>query len=85
MEQLVSAAVIGVADDEAGEAVTLFVTARPGAVVTPDEVLAVCRQHLAKYMVPRSVLILDALPLNANGKIAKPQLRELAVTRAAPR
>jgi acyl-CoA synthetase (AMP-forming)/AMP-acid ligase II len=78
MEQLVSAAVIGVPDDEAGEAVTLFVTARPGAVVTPDEVLAICRQHLPKYMVPRSVLILDALPLNSSGKIAKPQLREMA-------
>jgi len=78
MEQLVSAAVIGVPDDEAGEAVTLFVTTRPGAVVTPDEVMAVCRQHLAKYMVPRSVSILDALPLNSSGKIAKPQLREMA-------
>jgi acyl-CoA synthetase (AMP-forming)/AMP-acid ligase II len=43
-----------------------------------DEVLAVCRQHLPKYMVPRSVLILDALPLNSNGKIAKPRLREMA-------
>lgn len=85
MEQLVSAAAIGVPDDEAGEAVTLFVTARPGAVVTLDEVLAVCRQHLAKYMVPRSVLILDALPLNSNGKIAKPQLREMAAAGAAPR
>lgn len=85
MEQLVSAAVIGVPDDEAGEAVTLFVTARPGAVVTPDEVLAVCRQHLPKYMVPRSVLMLDALPLNSSGKIAKPQLREMAAAGAAPR
>jgi acyl-CoA synthetase (AMP-forming)/AMP-acid ligase II len=85
MEQLVSAAVIGVPDDEAGEAVTLFVTARPGAVVTPDEVLAICRQHLPKYMVPRSVLILDALPLNSNGKVAKPRLREVAAAGAAPR
>ena len=85
MEQLVSAAVIGVPDDEAGEAVTLFVTVRPGAEVTPDDVLAVCRQHLPKYMVPRSVLILDALPLNANGKIAKPQLREMVPARAAVR
>ena len=33
---------------------------------------------LPKYMVPRSVLNQDALPLNANGKIAKPQLRGLA-------
>jgi long-chain acyl-CoA synthetase len=85
MEQLVSAAVIGVPDDEAGEAVTLFVTVRPGAQVTPDDVLAVSRRHLPKYMVPRSVLILDALPLNANGKIAKPQLREIAAARSAAR
>lgn len=83
MEQLVSAAVVGVPDQEAGEAVTLFVMGRPGAEVTPSKVLAVCRQHLPKYMVPRSVFVLDRLPLNANGKIAKPQLRELAAVRAA--
>ena len=85
MEQLVSAAAIGVPDDDAGEAVTLFVTARPGAEVTPEEVLTVCRQHLPKYMVPHSVLVLDALPVNANGKIAKPQLREMVAARAATR
>jgi acyl-CoA synthetase (AMP-forming)/AMP-acid ligase II len=85
MEQLVSVAVIGVPDDEAGEAVTLFATVRPGAEVTPDEVLAVCRKHLAKYMVPRSVIILDALPLNANGKVAKPRLREMATAGPAAR
>lgn len=85
MEQLVSAAVIGVPDDRAGEAVMLFVTVRPGAEATPDDVLAVCRQHLPKYMVPRSVRILGALPLNANGKIAKPQLREMVPARAAVR
>jgi len=81
MRQLVSVAVIGVPDDEAGEAVTLFATARPGAAVTPEDVLAVCRQHLPKHMVPRSVLFMDALPLNASGKIAKPRLREMAAAR----
>jgi len=83
MEQLISAAAIGIPDDEAGEAVTLFVAARPDAGVTPDDVLTTCREHLPKYMMPRSVLILDALPLNANGKIAKPQLRGLATARPA--
>lgn len=78
---LVSAAAIGVPDDEAGEAVTLFAMARPGAVVTPDEILAVCREHLPKHMVPRSVIVLDDLPLNANGKVAKPRLRDLAAVR----
>ena len=83
MEQLISAAAIGVPDDEAGEAVTLYVTVRPGSGVTPDAVLAACRQQMPKYMVPRSVLILDALPLNGNGKVAKPLLREIAAARPA--
>jgi long-chain acyl-CoA synthetase len=83
MAQLVSAAAVGVPDDEAGEAVTLFVAVRPGAQVSPDEVLAMCGRHLPKYMVPRSVLLLDSLPLNANGKIAKPRLREMAAARMA--
>jgi acyl-CoA synthetase (AMP-forming)/AMP-acid ligase II len=78
MSQLVSVAVIGVPDDQAGEAVALFAVARAGAEVTPEEVLAVCRRYLPKYMVPRSVVIVDGLPLNANGKIAKPRLREIA-------
>lgn len=85
MEDLVSAAVIGVPDEDAGEAVTLFATARPGANVSPDAVLAVCRGHLPKHMIPRSVIMLDALPLNANGKVAKPRLRDLAVERMAAR
>ena len=78
MGQLVSAAAVGVPDDEAGEAVVLLAVARPGAEVRPDEVSATCRQHLPKYMVPRSVHILDGLPVNANGKLAKPRLREIA-------
>ncbi|MGE5136123.1 MAG: class I adenylate-forming enzyme family protein [Gemmatimonadota bacterium] len=75
---LVSAAAVGVPDEAAGEAVVLFATARAGAGVTADDVLAACRQHLPRHMVPRSVVLLDTLPLNANGKIAKPRLRELA-------
>lgn len=75
---LVSAAVVGVPSEEAGEAVVLFAAARPGTQVTADEVLAVCRRHLPKYMVPRTVLLLDTMPLNGNGKIAKPRLREMA-------
>ena len=82
---LVSAAAVGVPDEAAGEAVVLFAAARPGSGVTPDDVLAVCRGQLPKHMVPRSVLLLDKLPLNANGKIAKPRLRDLAAAGAAAR
>ncbi|WP_222106034.1 class I adenylate-forming enzyme family protein [Catellatospora sichuanensis] len=74
IDRLTSAAAVGVPDLAAGEAVTLFVVARPGAEVTPEEVLAVCREHLAKHMVPASVLVVDALPLTASGKVAKARL-----------
>lgn len=79
VDHLVSAAAVGVPDLEAGEAITLFVTARPDTEVTPEQVLAACREHLPKHMVPRTVNVVDALPLNANGKVAKSTLRELAV------
>jgi long-chain acyl-CoA synthetase len=85
LEELVSAAAIGVPDVEAGEAVTLCVTARPGTAITQEDVLAACRKSLPKHMVPRSVLVLDALPLNASGKIAKPALRKMAAERLAAR
>jgi long-chain acyl-CoA synthetase len=78
IDRLVSAAAIGVPDLEAGEAIMLSVVARPDAVVTPEEVRAVCRAHLAKHMVPSIVLVVDALPLNANGKVAKSKLVEQA-------
>jgi acyl-CoA synthetase (AMP-forming)/AMP-acid ligase II len=77
--QLLSAAAVGVPDLAAGEAITLFVTARPGAGVTPDQVARICRAHLPKHMVPRSVVVVAAMPLSTNGKIAKGRLRELAM------
>jgi acyl-CoA synthetase (AMP-forming)/AMP-acid ligase II len=83
MPELVSVAVVGVPDDAAGETVALFATARPGAEITPADVLTVCRQHLPKHMVPHSVVILEAMPVTANGKIAKRELREMAAPRAA--
>ena len=76
-------AVVWRADDAAGETLALFATARPGAEITPADVLAVCRQHLPKHMVPHSVILLEAMPVTANGKIAKRQLREMAAPRAA--
>jgi long-chain acyl-CoA synthetase len=78
VEELVSAAAVGVPDDDAGEVVVLLAVARPGAVVDPDRVLATCRRHLPRHMVPKSVHILDGLPVNANGKTVKPKLREIA-------
>lgn len=78
MPELVSAAAVGTPDLEAGEAITLFVVPRPGHQVTGQQVTAFCARGLPRYMVPHRVLVVDSLPLNANGKVVKSRLREAA-------
>jgi len=51
-----------------------YVVLRDGCALSETEVLGHCAQHLASYKRPRSVLALDALPRNANGKLARASL-----------
>ncbi|HMT43552.1 MAG TPA: class I adenylate-forming enzyme family protein [Chakrabartia sp.] len=68
------AAVVGIPHDVLGEDVAAAVTLRPGASATSDEIIAFCRTHLADNKVPRTLLVLDEMPLNPNGKILKKEL-----------
>lgn len=68
------AAVVGIPHEILGEDVAAAVSLRPGTNATPDEIAAFCREHLADNKVPRTVVVLDALPLNPNGKILKKEL-----------
>ena len=79
LPDVVHAAAIGVPDVEAGEAVTLFLVRRPGSSLTAADVLALCRQYLPRHEVPRTIVFVDSMPMNASGKIVKAQLREPAV------
>jgi long-chain acyl-CoA synthetase len=69
------AAVIGVPDDRLGEEIKGFVVLKPGASVTPDELVEWSRQELAAYKYPRTIEIRDALPLGPTGKVLKKALR----------
>jgi acyl-CoA synthetase (AMP-forming)/AMP-acid ligase II len=71
-------AVIGVPDHRLGEVGRAYVVPRAGATVDPAELIAWCREEMANYKVPRSVEVVDALPLNATGKVLKYVLREQA-------
>ena len=55
-----------------------FVVARPDASPTPEAIVAWCRDTMANFKAPRYVEIVDALPLNATGKVVKFELRALA-------
>jgi HIP---CoA ligase len=69
------AAVIGVPDERLGEVGAAFIVARPGAAPSADELTAYCRERLANFKVPRRFELLDALPMNASGKVQKFRLR----------
>ena len=67
------AAVVGVSDDEWGEAVTAFVVLRDGG----DDVAGLaawCRERLEPFKVPKRLVVLDELPRNSAGKVLKQEL-----------
>ncbi len=69
-------AVIGVADDEAGEIPKAFIVPRPGETVTLEEIQALVGEHLVSYKQVRLFEIVDAIPKSAAGKILRRQLRD---------
>jgi amino acid adenylation domain-containing protein len=66
----VMAAVVGVPDPTAGEAVKAFVVAG-GRAYTEAEIIAHCRAHLEDFMVPKYVEFRSELPMTSSGKISK--------------
>jgi malonyl-CoA/methylmalonyl-CoA synthetase len=69
-------AVIGCPDPEWGEKVVAVVVLDQTEAVTGPELIAFCRQHLAAYKSPKSVIFNDQLPRNAMGKVRKAELRK---------
>ena len=71
-----NAAVVGVDHEVLGEDIAAAVTLRPGQNATVEEITAFCKQELADNKVPRTIVIMDELPHNPNGKILKKDLKE---------
>ena len=81
-EAVAMAGAIGQPDPHSGELPCAYVELVAGASVTPDELLAYASDKIAeRAAIPKYIEILDELPKTAVGKVFKPDLRRLAITR----
>jgi len=69
-------AIIGVPDETWGEEPRAVVILKKGEESTEEEIMEYCREHLASFKRPRSVIFVDELPRNPMGKVLKRVLRE---------
>ena len=73
---VMNAAVVGLPHKQWGEAVSAFVTLKPGADASEDDIAAFCRERLGGFQAPKLVRVLPVMPTTATGKLRKVELRE---------
>lgn len=69
-------AVIGIYDEEWGELPKAICVLKKGETCSAENIMEYCRERLASYKRPRSVIFVDELPRNPMGKVVKKDLRE---------
>lgn len=74
---IAESAVVGRPDEKWGEVPVAVVVPKPGAALTARAVMALFEDTVARYKHPREVMIVEALPRNAMGKILKYEIREM--------
>ena len=74
-DAVVEVAALGIDDDDFGKRLRAFVVLRDGQSASEDELKGHVKENLARFKVPREIVVLDELPRNATGKVLK---RELA-------
>jgi fatty-acyl-CoA synthase len=79
---VLTAAVVAQPDEKWGEVPCAFVELKEGASVTAEELLAFCREHLARFKVPKRFVFRE-LPKTSTGKIQKFVLRDIAKSTSA--
>jgi acyl-CoA synthetase (AMP-forming)/AMP-acid ligase II len=75
IKEIAAASVIGIPDERLGQVGRAFIIRAPGAVIDESQILSWCKLNIANYKIPRSIVFVDELPLNATGKVVKAKLR----------
>lgn len=69
--------VVGLPHDKWGEAVVAYCVVNEEATVKVEELLELCKNHLASYKKPKEIHLVEQLPKSSYGKILKRELREM--------
>ena len=77
-------AVVGIPDPRWQEVPRAYIVLKPGAALTEEEVISHCREHLASFKTPKSVVFIEELPRNPSGKVLKRVLREQVANENPP-
>jgi len=72
------AAVIGIPHETLGHVIRAYVAPRDGETVNSEILISFCAEKMPRYMVPRTVEVLESLPKTSNGKVDYPALRRRA-------
>ncbi|AWG38405.1 AMP-binding protein [Bacillus velezensis] len=71
--------VVGVPDPKYGEEAAAWIRLKDGQTASAEDIRTFCKEHIARYKVPRYVLFTDEYPMTASGKIQKFKLREKTI------
>ncbi len=82
LPEVAECAVIGVADEQWGEVGRAFVIPVAGKNLIEEAVIAHCNERLAKFKVPKSIVLTESIPRTGSGKALKHVLREQTLTEA---
>ncbi|GEL78583.1 class I adenylate-forming enzyme family protein [Tenuibacillus multivorans] len=68
--------VIGIPDNKWGESVVAYVVPNGTTKIEEEELIALCKEHLASFKKPKDIRVVDQLPKSSYGKILKRELRK---------
>ncbi|WP_174930259.1 class I adenylate-forming enzyme family protein [Burkholderia lata] len=77
--EILQVAVVGVPHERLVEVPVAYVVLRDGAAITEEAILSACKGKIASFKIPRRVVIVDALPQTASGKIQRGLIRKRAI------